>query len=102
MAVLHFPSGDQRFYDLIRHFRPVGSTTTVWAQDMATDQLVRMLRWGDEIYLPVYDGMKLGIGLYNGDSLYRAYPAYCRKPATCGTARSVSAPRNVLRSICGN
>jgi len=76
MAIQHRPSGDQKYYDLIRTFRPQGSTTVVWVQDMVTGQLVRMLRWGSEIYLPVYDGMQLGISVHNGSSNYRAYPMY--------------------------
>lgn len=76
MAIYHHPSGDQKFYDLIRSFRPQNSSTVVWVQDMATNQLVRMLRWGNDIYLPVYDGMQIGLGVYNGGPNWRAYPAY--------------------------
>lgn len=76
MAIYHQPSGDQKFYDLIRSFRPQGSTTVVWVQDMTTGQLIRMLRWGNEIYLPVYDGMRIGIGVYNGGPTWRAYPSF--------------------------
>lgn len=35
-----------------------------------------MLRWGNEIYLPVYNGMQFGIGIYNGARTYTAYPVY--------------------------
>lgn len=76
MAIQHQPNGKRDSYDLIRHFRPVGSQTVVWAQDMERGTLIRLLRWGSEIYLPVYDGMKLGIGIFNGSDVWRAYPAY--------------------------
>lgn len=76
MAIRHIPTGDVKHYDLIRFFRPSGSRTLVWALDVTRDRLLRILRWGNELYLPVYDGMKLGIGIYNGNSDWRAYPGY--------------------------
>lgn len=76
MAIQHTPTGDLRFFDLIRFFRPSGSRTIAWAQDMGRGTILRLLRWGDEIYLPVYDGLKLGIGLFNGSDGARAYPIY--------------------------
>lgn len=76
MAIVYRPQGDLKSYDLIRSFRPAGSQTVVWAQDMSTGRLLRLLRWGNEIYLPVRDGMSLGIGVFNGSDNYRAYPMY--------------------------
>ena len=76
MAVLHFPSGDQRFYDLIRHFRPVGSTTTVWAPghgdrparpyaSVGRRNLLARLRWYETRHRPFTMAIVF----------YRAYPA---------------------------
>lgn len=76
MAILNQPSGNRNFYDLIRFFRPTGSTTVVWAQDMTTGTILNLLRWGNEIYLPAYDGLRLGIGVCNGNGNWRAYPVY--------------------------
>lgn len=76
MAIQHTPSGDPKFFDLIRFFRPSGSRTIAWAQDMDRNAILRLLRWGDEIYLPVYDGLRLGIGICNGSDIMRAYPIY--------------------------
>lgn len=76
MAIYHYPEGDRASFDMIRSFRPQCSSTVVWVQDMATNRLVRILRWGREFYLPVYDGMKIGVGVYNGDSNPHAYPLF--------------------------
>jgi len=76
MAIQHYPGGNRSNYDMIRSFTPSGSMTTFWAIDKATGQLVRMLRWGNEIYLPVYDGMEIGLCVHNGSNVWRAYPTY--------------------------
>lgn len=76
MAIQHYPTGDRKSYDLIRFFRPTGSQTVVFAQDMGSGRLLRLLRWGSEIYLPVVEGMALGIGVYNGSQVMRGYPFY--------------------------
>lgn len=76
MAIQNFPTGNREYFDLIRYFRPSGSQTVSFAQDMGTGQLLRILRWGNELYVPVYEGMQLGVGVYNGNRQMRAYPMY--------------------------
>lgn len=76
MAIQRQTTGNRKHFDMIRSFQPAGSSTVVWVQDQATRQLVRILRWGNDLYLPVYDGMQIGIGVYNGSGSYRAYPTY--------------------------
>lgn len=76
MAILNQPTGDRSSYTFIRSFRPSGSTTVVWAQEMRSQRMYHFLRWGGDIYLPVGDGDHIGIGVYNGGPTWRAYPAY--------------------------
>lgn len=76
MAIQYQPTGDRQYFDLIRYFRPTGSQTVVFAKNMDTGMLLRLLRWGNDIYLPVHEGMSLGIGVHNGSNVMRGYPAY--------------------------
>lgn len=76
MAILNQPQGNRDQFEFIRSFRPSGSDTVVWVQDMKRGTLLHPLRWGGNIYLPVYEGLRLGIGLYNGRHLYKGYPVY--------------------------
>lgn len=76
MTIQNWPTGNRQSFEMIQSFRPAGSNTVVWAQDMGNRVLLRMLRWGNEIYLPVTMGMRLGIGIWNGNSNWRAYPTF--------------------------
>lgn len=95
MAVRHVPSGNRREITLIHAWMPRGSRTVLWAQDMSTGRLLHLVQWGNELYLPVTDGLRLGIGVYNGNDTWRAYPTYVEgaclydggpsDPDTCST-----------------
>lgn len=61
---------------LIPAWQPVGSQTILWAQDMETRRLLHLVQWGDKIYLPVTEGLRLGIGVYNGSRDWKGYPTY--------------------------
>lgn len=76
MAIQNQPTGDRRFVEFIRYWRPHGSQTVLWVQEMKTQRMCHMLRWGNEIYLPIDDGDHLGIGLHNGRNAWAAFPAY--------------------------
>lgn len=76
MVVSNRPSDNVNDIQLIRAWRPTGSLTTLWAQDMTYGRLLHLVQWGGEIYLPVREGMRLGIGVYNGSGDWKAYPTY--------------------------
>ncbi len=76
MAIQSYPMGNQSYFNFIRFFRPVRSQSVVFVRDMGSGKLLRLLRWGSEIYVPVYEGMQLGIGVYNGNAQMTAYPTY--------------------------
>ncbi len=66
MPVYHYPDGNRTYFEFIRYWRPQGSNTVLWAQEMRTGRMFYLLRWGNEIYLPVTPGDYLGIGIHNG------------------------------------
>lgn len=76
MVVQSQPSGDAHDIRLIGAWRPANSQTVLWAQDMKTGRLLYLVQWGDSIYLPVTEGLNLGIGVYNGSNRWMAYPTY--------------------------
>jgi len=77
MVVQHRPTtGDTRRIEMINAWHPLGSSTLLWAQDMSTGRPLQLVRWGDELYLPVTPGLRLGIGLCNRARTWRAYPTY--------------------------
>lgn len=76
MTVQHRPTIDSEQFEIIDYFRPAGSTTLIWGVDTRTSRLIRLLRWGDKIYLPVGLREKFGIGIYNASNRWRAYPTY--------------------------
>jgi len=76
MAIRNYPGGDRKVLEFVQHFRPMGSKLVVWAQNMATNQMYYLLRWGNDIYLPVGMGDHIGIGIYNGSSEPVAIPMY--------------------------
>jgi hypothetical protein len=62
--------------EMIQAWRPSGSTTVLWAQDMFTGVPLHLVRWGDQLYLPVEPGLRFGICVYNGARNWKAYPTY--------------------------
>jgi|GEM_PF-3487802 len=76
MAVSNRPTQDVNDIRLVSAWRPAGSQTILWAQDMKTGDLLHLVQWGNRIYLPVTTGLRLGIGVYNGSSGWKAYPMY--------------------------
>jgi len=76
MVVSNRPTGNVNDIRLIQAWRPAGSQTTLWAQDMASGRPLQLVQWGDKLYLPVTEGLRLGIGVYNGSSGWVAYPTY--------------------------
>jgi hypothetical protein len=76
MAIGHMPSGNRNQIEIIDAWRPAGSSTVLWALDKSNDRPLSIIRWGSDIYLPVTKGLRLGIGVHNGTSSFRAYPTY--------------------------
>jgi hypothetical protein len=76
MVVSIRPTSGVNDIRLISAWRPAGSQTILWAQDMATNTLLHLVQWGDKVYLPVTTGLRLGIGVYNGSGVWRGYPTY--------------------------
>lgn len=79
MAIQRFPRGNQDYFDLVRAFKPTGSETTVAVADVTDPyrkRLVRLVKWGNDFYLPTYVGMKYAIIINNGADRWMAYPSY--------------------------
>lgn len=76
MVVSNRPTTNVGDIRLIPAWRVAGSQTTLWAQDMETMRPLHLVQWGDKIYLPVTEGLRLGIGLYNGSANWMGYPTY--------------------------
>ncbi len=76
MALRYVPERDSDRVELIRSFRPAGSSTVVSLWDAGDGVRLPMLRWGNAIYAPVYEGMKLGVDLYNGRDRMIAVPTF--------------------------
>jgi hypothetical protein len=76
MAIQNQPTGNRGHVEFIRYLRPQGSQTVFWVQEMRTNRMYHLLRWGDNIYLPVGEGDHLGLGFYNGRQSWVAYPMY--------------------------
>ncbi len=76
MAIQNQPTNNPSFLEFARFWKPLRSTTTVWIEDVGKGRKINFVKWGDRIYVPVYEGMKLGIGLYNDSNDMMAYPTY--------------------------
>jgi hypothetical protein len=76
MAPRHIPERDVDHVELIRSFRPSGSATVVSLWDAGAGVRLPMLKWGDCIYSPVYDGMRFSVDVYNGLDRMVAIPTY--------------------------
>jgi len=75
-VVIQNPSAGNGPIRLVRAWQPQGTQTVVWALDMDTGQPLLLVEWGNELYLPVEDGLRLGIGIYNGSSSWKAFPTF--------------------------
>lgn len=75
----YFTYGGRQF-DLIRAWNPVGSMSWVGIVDLTDPndkRLIRLVRWGEQLFVPTYLGMEYGILVYNGyPSHWMGYPAY--------------------------
>ncbi len=60
----------------MRSLRAVGGNTVVWAENLSTGEMYHLLRWGNNVYLPVEAGDHIGIGVYNDSPYWKAYPAF--------------------------
>jgi hypothetical protein len=76
MAPRRAPDQDVDQIEFIRSFRPSGSSTVVSMWDVGEGARLPMLRWGNAIYCPVYEGMRFGVEVYNGRDSMVAYPTY--------------------------
>ncbi len=76
MVVGNRPTTNVGDIRLIHAWRQAGSQTILWAQDMETMRPLHLVQWGDKVYLPVTEGLRLGIGLYNGSAGWMGYPTY--------------------------
>ena len=76
MTIQNMPTGNIRQMEFVNFWRPAGSNTVVFMEDMKTGLGLSMLRWGNEIYLPVEEGLNFGIGIHNGHSNFTAYPIF--------------------------
>lgn len=76
MVVSNRPTRNADDIRLIHAWRPAGSQTLIWAQDMSNGRLLHLVQWGEKFYLPVTQGLRLGIGVYNGSGNWMAYPTY--------------------------
>ncbi len=70
------PSGNRSHLRRAWFLKGPSPGTTMWIQNMTTKQAIGLVKWGDTWYLPVDDGMHIGIGIYNGNSFAIACPAY--------------------------
>lgn len=76
MVVNSRPTGNNRGIRLLNVWQPAGSQTVVWVQDMDTMRPLHLVQWGDNVYLPSAEGLRLGIGVYNGSNSWMSYPTY--------------------------
>lgn len=95
--IKHYPGGNRNQIEVIRHWQPVGSNTVLWLKDMESGRLLHMFKWGKDIYFPVYDGLRFGICVHNGNSVPAAYPAYIE--GTTSVASKTQLKRQLLRLI---
>jgi hypothetical protein len=47
MVVSNRPSGDVNDIRLVHAWRPTGSQTILWAQDMSNNRLLHLVQWGN-------------------------------------------------------
>lgn len=83
--IRHYPQQYRTEIEFIRSFSPKGSPTRVRAVDLSSGGIptpVLMLKWGREIYLPVYNGMKPGIVVRNNRQVWIAIPSYIERVNT--------------------
>jgi len=76
MVVQNRPTNDLGNIQLLHAWRPAGSQTLLWAKDMSTGRLLHLMQWGDQLYLPVTEGLRLGICIFNGSGNWMAFPTY--------------------------
>jgi hypothetical protein len=77
MVVQNRPTTRPNDIRLVDAWPPAGNPSSLlWVVDMRTGGNVRLLEWGDKLYVPVTEGMHLGIGLYNRTGAHRAYPIF--------------------------
>src|SRR5678816_2520577 len=90
------PDRDQDSVELIRSFRPTGSATVVSLWDAGEGVRLPMLRWGNAIYSPVYEGMRFAVATYiEGANLWTFGPS---APEECAPSHMWEIrPRETLR-----
>jgi hypothetical protein len=76
MAIQVRPTANQQFIQFLRYYRPPGSQTVIWAEELNGGRMYHLLQWGNKLYLPVLPGDRFGIGVYNGSRQHIALPAY--------------------------
>jgi hypothetical protein len=76
MALRYVPEHDADQIELIRSFQPSGSRSVVSLWDAGENRRLPMLRWGDSIFAPVYEGMRFGLEIFNGRETMVAVPIY--------------------------
>jgi hypothetical protein len=100
VALRYVPEHDADQIELIRSFRPSGSSSVVSLWDAGKKRRLPLLRWGDAIFAPVYDGMRFGIEIHNGRDAMVAFPIYVE-----GTNLWVGGPwcpRSATPITCGS
>ena len=56
-------------------YRAPGSSATVWVQNKHGEVLT-LVRWGDDLYVPLQVGDDFGVGVFNGSGSLKGYPFY--------------------------